>query len=123
MRENLYFQKHRLKRFGLFLLTVVLSCITAIGLSQTVSIRENNVPFKKVLIEIKKQTGYTFFNNSDLVDKAKNVTIDVKGMSLKDALDLLCKGQSFTYTIVGKVIAISPLAEKKPDKCAVGASP
>lgn len=77
------------------------------GWSQTVTLKATNAPISKMFAAIKKQTGYTFFYDADLLGKAKKVTIDVTDFPLKNALDLLFENQPITYSIAGKIISLS----------------
>ena len=49
--------------------------VSATGYSQTVSISGKNIPVKKVFDAVKKQAGYVFFYDADLIRKAKPVTV------------------------------------------------
>ncbi|CAN5726904.1 TonB-dependent receptor [soil metagenome] len=89
---------------------LLLACclqVAATGYSQNVTLALNNAPLKKVFVEIKKQTGYVFFYNARLLEKANSVSISAKDISLEMALDLCFKLQPLTYTIVNKTIVIS----------------
>ncbi len=92
------------------LLIFFLAAVPVIGMAQTVSIKGNNVPLKKVFSEIKKQTGYTFFYKPVLLENAEKVTIDIHDMPLDDALELLFSNQPITYSYVGKIITLSKKA-------------
>ena len=97
-----------------FLLVLFFSVTSITGYSQDVSLKAINMPIKSVFAEIKKQTGYTFFYDPDLLDKTKKITINVKGMPLEDILDILCKDQPFTYSVVGKIITLSIRKKSTP---------
>lgn len=89
------------------------ACLTASanGYSQKVTLSEKNAPIERVFKEIKKQTGYSFFYNKALLEKALKVTIVVKNASLQVALDICFKDQPLSYSIVGTTVVIE---EKKP---------
>ncbi|MBS1602972.1 MAG: SusC/RagA family TonB-linked outer membrane protein, partial [Bacteroidetes bacterium] len=90
-----------------FLLVVFFATSSTIGLSQNVRLKATNASLKSVFTQIKKQTGYSFFYNPDLLNLTNRITIDVKEMPLEKALDLLFKDQPLTYTMVGKLITLS----------------
>src|SRR5918993_5210403 len=82
----------------------MLSC--ANGYSQIVSFSGKNVPFTKVFDAIKSQTGYVFFYDADLLRAAKPVTIDLKNVTLEEALQQTFKDQSMGWLIENKTITI-----------------
>ena len=89
------------------------SCLTvsAAGFAQKITLSEKNAPLKTVLQEIRKQSGYQLVYNSDLIDKARFVNINVQKVSLKDALTLSLAGQPFTFQISENIILIKPKNE------------
>lgn len=92
-------------------LTVFCLQVSANAYSQRVSISQKNMPLAQVLKEIKRQTGYFFLYDADLVkQKAKPVNIDVKDAELKDVLALVLKSQPFGYEIKENTILITPLS-------------
>jgi TonB-linked SusC/RagA family outer membrane protein len=94
------------------------ACITAsaTGYTQKVSLSENNVPLEKVFKEIKKQTGFSFFFNEDLLTKATKVTVRVKDVSLQEALEICFKGQPLTYSIIGNTIVVEEIKKVITDE-------
>jgi TonB-linked SusC/RagA family outer membrane protein len=96
--------------------------VSARGISQTLTLKERNTPFEKVLKEITRQSGYDFFYRGELITQAKTVTVELKNMELKQALDLVFKDQPFTYAIANKTIVVSPKIpeEKKIDPSLTG---
>jgi len=56
--------------------------------------------------EIEKQSGYTFFYNYDLVQKAKKIAINISNASLQQVLEAVLKDQPFVYSIQNKTIII-----------------
>lgn len=92
------------------LLAVACLQVSAKGLAQSVTFSGKNVPLKTVFESIRKQTGYVFFSDKGLFDKAHKVTVNVKDVSLKIFLDSILSDQPFTYTLSSKTILLS---EKK----------
>ncbi len=79
----------------------------ATGTAQKVTISEKNAPLEKIFSAIKKQTGYLFFYNYELLQQARNVTIVVKNVPLTDVLNTCFKEQPLDYIIEGKTISIT----------------
>jgi TonB-linked SusC/RagA family outer membrane protein len=69
-----------------------------------------NKPLEKVLNDLKKQSGYVFFYTYATIEKAGQVTLDVKNADLKEVLDLCFKNQPLTYTIKDKTVLIQDKA-------------
>ena len=94
----------------IFLLTALLLQASAESWAQTVTLSAKNAPIETVFKLIKDQTGFLFFYKTDIVEKARLVTLELVNVPLKDALDACFKGQPFTYSIQGKIIVIKPQA-------------
>lgn len=107
-------RSHRTKIKAIFLamkLTTILLLITFMQVSartysQRISLSVKNAPIESVFKEIKKQTGYQFLFNNQMLDDAKSVTIEIDNGTLEQALEQCFKEQSLSYTIVEKTIVI-----------------
>jgi TonB-linked SusC/RagA family outer membrane protein len=75
--------------------------------SQLVTLKVKNTPLKEVLAAVKKQTGYSFFYNAELLSDAKPVTLDVKNASLAEVLKATFSGQTLQYVVENKTVFIS----------------
>src|SRR5688500_13496943 len=77
-----------LKVMGLTAFFVFVLClhVSAGGLTQQVNVTVTNAPAKQVFKIIQKQTGLTFFVDSELMDQAKAVTLNVKNASLPSVI-------------------------------------
>ncbi|WP_182921369.1 TonB-dependent receptor [Pedobacter planticolens] len=73
---------------------------------QKVSLNEKNANLEQVFQSIKKQTGYSFLYDATELIGAEKVTINVKDVALKDALDLCFKEQPLTYKIFEGTIVV-----------------
>jgi len=105
--------KRRLLRKTLLIMkmTAVLLLIASLqvfarGNAQQVTLSEQNSSLQKVFKEIRRQTGYQFFYNASLLDKARKVSITVKDAPLTTALDQLFTNQPLDYRIVDKIIVV-----------------
>lgn len=90
--------------------------VSAKGIAQQVSLSEQNSSLQKVFEEIRIQTGYQFFYNSNLLKKANKVSIEVRNVPVTTALDEIFNAQPLDYRIVNKIIVIidkkeTPLAQ------------
>jgi len=88
---------------------ILVGCLqlAASGYSQTVSYSGKDVALPEVLKSIEKQSGYSFFYNSQDIMAAKAVTIQLKNVSLAAALEEIFKNQPLGYDIKGTTIFIN----------------
>jgi len=103
----------RLMKLTAFLLMAGFMQVSANGISQTVTLSKKQVPLVTVFKEIQKQTGYRFFYTIELLENASKVDIDVKNVSLKEALDKCLANQPLVYSIVEKHVIIELKAPKQ----------
>ncbi len=89
----------------IFLLTLILN-VRAEGYSQKVTYRGENVSIEKVFSTIKRQTGYGFFFQKELISLAKPVTINAVNEDLSDVLIALFKDQPLEFSIKNKTILV-----------------
>ncbi|HZX57128.1 MAG TPA: SusC/RagA family TonB-linked outer membrane protein, partial [Mucilaginibacter sp.] len=66
-----------------------------------------NAKLEKVLSEIEKQSGYTFWYKTDIVKQSYKVSLDVKDFSLENTLELCFKDLPISYKIVQKTIVLT----------------
>jgi iron complex outermembrane receptor protein len=80
--------------------------ISAASFSQTISLSERKAALATVLNKIEQQSGYDVFLQTELLAGSNKVTINIKNLSLGEALDEIFKGQPLTYSIVGRTIVL-----------------
>ncbi|KAA5542972.1 SusC/RagA family TonB-linked outer membrane protein [Adhaeribacter rhizoryzae] len=93
-------------KLTLVLMLSVFMPVSATVYAQRVTLSEDNVPLAKVLKEIRKQTGYDFFYNEALLQRAKRVSVHVQNVTLEEALEKSFAQQPFVYTIELKTVII-----------------
>lgn len=87
------------------LVVILLLCsISAKGYSQLVTLNESNVQLRKILIEIQKQTGYSF-SLGDL-KITERFTIKIINRPVVQALDEVFKNKPYYYRIVSGIIVV-----------------
>ncbi len=96
-----------MKITAIILLTACLSA-SANGYSQKVTLSEKNARLEKVFKEIKRQTGYYFLYNDEMLQRAEPITIELMSVDLHEALTTLFKNQPLTFSIIEKTIVIKP---------------
>jgi TonB-linked outer membrane protein, SusC/RagA family len=82
--------------------------LSATGYGQTITLSEKNSSLLKVLQSVKKQSGYSFIYQDQLMQKSKPVDIVLKKVKLEDALKAIFLQQpALTYEIINsKLISI-----------------
>ncbi|WP_212005662.1 SusC/RagA family TonB-linked outer membrane protein [Chitinophaga sp. HK235] len=81
--------------------------VTASVYSQRISLTASNTPLRDVLQSIRKQSGYSFFVESDNLRDSKPVNLDLQETSITAALEKVFENQPFSYTIENKVIVVT----------------
>lgn len=98
------------------LLTVVIICcqIAFAASGQKISLALKNTPIEKAFDAIKKQSGFIFWYESNLLTGTTPVTLSVTDATLEQALDLCFKDQPLTYNIVGQTIVVTRKTKTSP---------
>jgi len=104
----------RIMKLVIVIITLGFLQVSASTKAQQVTLNESKSSLKKVFGEVRKQTGYDIFYNSDQVSHTKPVTVHLHNIQLNEALNVILEGQNLSYTIEDKVIVIKE-TEKKAD--------
>ena len=95
------------------LLTVLFAFqIRANIIAQEISLNVHDATFRSIMIDIQKQTGYSFIAKERLLKTALPVSVNIESQTIEDALPLLFEGQPFTYEVNGKIIIIKPATQR-----------
>lgn len=100
-------------RINLTILAILITCLQVVAsnvLAQQISINARNTPLKTVLQNVGKQTGYQFFYKNNSIKKGGTVTVQLKDVNLKQALEQILRDQPLDFEIVERTIVIT---EKK----------
>jgi TonB-linked SusC/RagA family outer membrane protein len=99
--------KQTLKIMKLTAIILFAAClqVSASGYSQ-ITLSETNTPLQKVFQKIQEQSGYDFVSTYETLKEAGNVTINVRNVSLRKALEECLKGLPLSYVIIDKTIVI-----------------
>ena len=97
------------------LLTAAMLNVSAKGFSQgKISFSGKNVPLEKVFSAIKKQTGYGITYQANIFNDTRPVSVEAKGLSLEQFLNMVLKGQPIKYTLASKTILLTRKASNEP---------
>lgn len=80
--------------------------VNAASFGQRITLSEKNIPLKKVFKEIRNQTGYDFLYDAEIMKSVQPIDVDLKNISLVDALMNCLYGQNLTFEIKDKSIII-----------------
>lgn len=91
--------------------------VSAVTYAQRINLSEKQAPLRDVFKEIKKQTGYNFLLNTEMLADARPVTLTLVNATLEEALNKCFEGQPFTYTINNNTIIV----KRKPAEIRIAA--
>ena len=116
-RFNPAFKKQlimQIKLTGILLMGAFLHA-SAGTVAQNITLKVKDAPLQEVLLAVKKQTGYSFFFNGELLTSAKPVTLNVKNATLGEVLSITFSNQPLNYVIENKTIFLSRKTSLQPD--------
>ena len=93
-------------RLTAMILMIAFMQLSAATMAQKVSIVEKNAPLERILKEIRKQSGYDIIYDLSIVVDAKPVSINVKQVSVFEAIQKSLNNQALTFSLDGKTIVI-----------------
>lgn len=108
----------RIMKLTFAILFSALMQVSAVGIAQTININKKNAALTQIFADLGKQSGYEFFYNERLLEKASKVSLQVTNATLTDALDLCFKDQPFSYEIMDKTVVVKPKEKSVLDKIA-----
>ncbi|GAA4785234.1 TonB-dependent receptor [Olivibacter ginsenosidimutans] len=88
--------------------------------AQRVSLKVDQASLKDVFSAIQAQSGYDILYGSEVLDRAKPVTLNVKDAPLRTVLDQTLAVQGMTYRIQNKTIAIRVTAAQQDEITVTG---
>lgn len=93
-------------RISSIALLALLAHVSIAANSQGVSLSEKSTSLHAVIEKVKKQTGYNFFYATEDLEAAQPVTIEVKNVSITNALNSIFFNQPLTYVIENNTVVI-----------------
>ncbi|MFD0792055.1 SusC/RagA family TonB-linked outer membrane protein [Mucilaginibacter litoreus] len=106
MPRRLYREIWLIMRLTTIILLVTLLQVSAATHAQNVTLTKSNASLKSIFTDIKKQTGYLVLYPSALVKEAKPVTVELKNVPLKEALDQILGDQNMEFEIQDNSIEV-----------------
>jgi len=99
-------QIQRIMKLTALLIIIGTLQVSAGANAQKVTLHEKDVPLSRIFREIRKQTGYDFFFDAAVIRQAGSVSVDVKDMSLQEALASCLKNTSLSFHITNNSIVV-----------------
>lgn len=107
----------RIMKLSFFLVFAFCLQASAVTLAQRVTLSKTNATLAATLEDIRKQSGMSLLCDAELINEANRVTLNLKNVTVDQALQKTLAGQPFSYQINNKTIVIfsknKPAAEKK----------
>ncbi len=105
-----------LKKILLFMkLTVLFVCLSALQISATVyshnaiiNLKTERSSFEEIIKAIEEQSEFKVFYKNDQINLQREVTVSSRNTTVCEMLDEALKGTDITYTMIDKVIVLSP---------------
>src|SRR5688572_21988730 len=88
------------------LLTVLCLQLSVNVYAQKITLNKTDAGLEDILLEINKQTGYSYSVNSAILSKSQKITLNVKNAELESVLDECFKDQPLSYSIKDNTIII-----------------
>ena len=79
--------------------------------AKNLTIKVSNVPLEQVMGEIKKQSGFEFVYQKNLLPKDFTVTVNLKDAALEQVLNRIFDETGITYEIIDKTIVLSKTSD------------
>lgn len=99
----------------LFFLTIgLINVYASSSYAQKVTLSVEKATLKEVFSKIRKQTAYNFLYTNKLIEKSEAITVDLKQVSVEEALIECFKNQPITYVLQGNNIVIKEKAVASP---------
>lgn len=92
---------------GVFMLAAILMSLPSHATGQSIQISMKNVPLKEVFKEIRRQTGYTFTYNEQVVSQVGARNVEIASDRIEDIMKECLEGTSLGFVIQDDVVVIS----------------
>ena len=101
-------------KIKIFLILVVMLVASPVMAAKNLTVRFVNTPIDKVLAEIKKQSGYEFVYQKNLIPSGLDVTLNLKDVGIEQVLNRIFDDIDIKYEIIDKTIVLSKAPEDAP---------
>lgn len=103
-----------MKITAIIMILIGIMQVSAATYAQKITIKETNAPLKVVIEEIRKQSGYDFIFDANLINRLKPITININQATIETALDICLKDEPLSYTIEDKFVVLKAKSISSP---------
>jgi len=96
----------RIMKLMIVIMATFLMQVSAAGFAQKVTYAQNNVSFKQLFSEIRKQTGYNVIWPSGKFNARNTLDVDFRNTPLEAVLNEVLREYDFTYEVVSKTVVL-----------------
>ncbi len=96
----------RIMKLTAIIITTFLLQVSAAGFAQKITLKESNASLEKIVVQIRKQSGYDFIVDAKSLKAARPVSINVKNASLEEALNICFSNQPLSYSLQEMTVVI-----------------
>lgn len=97
----------RVMKLTFAIITTLLIQVSASTFGQKITINEKNISLEKTIRELRKQTGFDFIVDSEILHQGQKINLSLYSVSLDDALRESLKNLNVNYSIEGKSVVIT----------------
>lgn len=101
----------RMIKITCILLFLAVLQVSASTYAQKITLRYKDAALEDVLLNIRQQSGFDFLYSTQLLKKAKPVSVALKDASIEQVLESCMAGQPFSYLINKKTVTITALPQ------------
>lgn len=105
LRHNLFQILLAMKLTVIFIIAALIN-VSAKSYSQNINIHQSHISIEKVLKEIRKQSGFNFLYDDNVVAKIQKIDVNITNASVDEALNKCFKDQPLSYKIIQQTIVI-----------------
>ncbi len=104
-----FYQCMRVMKITMVFLTCLLVKVSAFTYGQRITLNKQNSHIPAILKEIRQQSGYDFFYDNGLFNRAKPVNVNLNNATVEEALNICFAGQPFGYVVKNKLVVVTAL--------------
>lgn len=91
-----------------FLIVLFTTYQTAIAsLAQTITFNVKNASLEEVFTKVKKESGYSFIYNEDILKKSAKISLKVNNEPLERALEKIFENQNLNYDVLNGTVVVT----------------
>src|SRR5690606_35891666 len=106
-----FYQCMRAMKITMILINCLLVQVSASTHAQLITLNKQNTSIRTILLEIRKQSQYDFFYDTELFRNAKLVSIRVQNPPLREVFAICFANQPYNYVIKDKFVVVTALTE------------